>query len=552
MTEVVQKRLELMSEEIEEMRRTKLFTIEETRIIFKKRKQYEHKIHAVTKDLKNYQSYIAYESCLLKDIDLRRNKYKIGEKKNSIEHRIIKRIKLLYELALQRFTDDLSLFLAFLKFCKKVNYVNAASDTVASMIKSHSHKPEVWKVAANWHMYDRKDLKTALVMLLKGVELHKDSKILYKEIIVIELFNVANNKDNEDTCLKRLTGVIESVFTNIKEPEFYIEILELLKSHHCTVDIQDSIIKIMTENYFDNENVWHTLAQREFKDKSQLNSCLEKYKEGLLKVTPSIKRKLWTLYLEFLFEMEREFADVTSTLKMALQEASEDKFLSERFYIAWLNLIQDELNLALLVTEKGITDFPHSVDLWNLHLYYQIVKDDPEKVAKAFKLGVKNLTESALPLWKAVIQYYQNKDNLQAIYEDGVKQPQSISNVLKPRYLNWLTLTKGIEAARQVYTRLSIEKPYCKEMHQMMIEMESIQPNRNYKASEKIHEIACQQFGKQDVDVWINYISFYLHFYTEHDNPSQRVNMLYNQAQQNLPKLLILEFLTKYSQIMND
>lgn len=552
MTEAVQKRLELMSEELEEMRRTKLFTVEETRIIFKKRKQYEHKIHAVTKDLKNYQSYIGYESCLLKNIDLRRNKYKIGEKKNSIEHRIIKRIKFLYELALQRFTDDVSLFLAFLKFCKKVNYVNAASDTVASMIKSHSDKPEVWKVAANWHMYDRKDLKTALVMLLKGVELHKDSKILYKEIIVIELFNVANNKDNEDTCIKRLTSIIESVFTNIKEPEFYIEILELLKSHHYTIDIQDRIIEIMTENYFDNENVWHTLAQREFKDKSMPDACFEKYREGLLKVTPSKKQKLWTLYLEFLFEIVRESADVTSTLKMALREASQDKFLSERFYVAWLNLIRDEPNLALQVAEKGTTDFPHSVDLWNLHLYYQILRGDSEKVATVFKLGVKNLKENALPIWKAVIEYYQNKDNLQAIYEDGVKQPQRISDVLKPHYLNWLTLTKGIEAARQVYTRLSVEKPYCKEMHRMMTEMESMQPNPNYMAWEKVHEIACQQFGKEDADVWINYISFYLHFYTKHDNPSQRINGLYNRAQQTLSTVLILEFLTKYSQIMND
>lgn len=101
----------------------------------RRRKEFEHKIHAVTKEFKNFTDYINYERTLLKDINLRRNKFKIGEKKASIEFKIIKRIQNLYNSALQRFPNEISIFLSFLKFCRKVNQINAASEAVASIVK---------------------------------------------------------------------------------------------------------------------------------------------------------------------------------------------------------------------------------------------------------------------------------------------------------------------------------------------------------------------------------------------------------------------------------
>ncbi|KAB0795579.1 hypothetical protein PPYR_12418 [Photinus pyralis] len=553
MTEVVQKRLELMTEELEEMRRTKLFTIQETMIIFKKRKQLEHKIHALTKDLKSYHDYINYEKCLLKDVALRRRKFKIAEKRNSIDQRIIKRIKSLYDTALQRFGDDLSLFLGFLKFCKKVNYVNAASDAVAHMIKTHSDKPEVWKIAANWHMYDRKDIKTSLVMLLKGLELHKDSRILYMEVLLNEVYNVEHNKADENTSVKRIMGVVDTIFNNIQSPDFYVEILELLSDHDYTMDIQNYIIQTMMAKHFDNENLWHSLGQREFQSaqpETKLNNCIAKYKEGLFKVTPSTKPKLWVLYLDFLIHLhENTDFGVSTILKMALRDASEDKSLLERFYIVWLDLVSDELDLAIQILEKGTSEFPYSVELWNLLLHHSILKNDSEKVSQVFKLGVKRLKDKSLPLWQTVIQYYRNEDSVSEIYEDGVAQPKEISDVLKPQYIYWLATKKGTEVARQVYARLSVNRPYCYSLHKVMSEIESKEESKNLKAWEKVHEIACSQFGKEDIDVWISRIHFYLHHYVEQ---SQRVHLLYKQAQQNLPKTLVVDFLSSYSQIMDE
>lgn len=100
-----------------------------------KRKEFEYKIHSRLKDLQDFTDYISYEKCLLKDIKLRRNKFKRNEKKSNIEYVIIKRIKSLYEVALQRFPDEITLFYSFLKFCDKVNFANAASNVISTMIK---------------------------------------------------------------------------------------------------------------------------------------------------------------------------------------------------------------------------------------------------------------------------------------------------------------------------------------------------------------------------------------------------------------------------------
>lgn len=79
--------------------------------------------------------YIEYEKVLLETTQLRRNSLKIGEKMGDIEHKMIKRIKELYETSLHRFKDDTMLWLAYFKFCKQVNYINAATVAISNLLK---------------------------------------------------------------------------------------------------------------------------------------------------------------------------------------------------------------------------------------------------------------------------------------------------------------------------------------------------------------------------------------------------------------------------------
>lgn len=101
----------------------------------KKCRNFEYKLRAVTRDLNCYLNYINYEDSLLKLICSRRDKYKIGEKKGSIEYSIIKRIKKLYEEALRFSPNNYDLCIKYFLFCKRVRYVEPATAAVDRLLK---------------------------------------------------------------------------------------------------------------------------------------------------------------------------------------------------------------------------------------------------------------------------------------------------------------------------------------------------------------------------------------------------------------------------------
>lgn len=99
------------------------------------RKEYEYKINGVSKNKQDFQDYINYEKMVLKQIHTTFNKNVNVDRRNAIEYKIIRRIKNLYEIGLQRFSNDVSFYLSYFKFCKQSNFINAANVAVQNMIK---------------------------------------------------------------------------------------------------------------------------------------------------------------------------------------------------------------------------------------------------------------------------------------------------------------------------------------------------------------------------------------------------------------------------------
>lgn len=58
----------------------------------------------------------------------------VQEKKGSIEHKIIKRVKSLYETAVQRFPEDVTLCMAFFNFSRQANYLVAAENAIQTLL----------------------------------------------------------------------------------------------------------------------------------------------------------------------------------------------------------------------------------------------------------------------------------------------------------------------------------------------------------------------------------------------------------------------------------
>lgn len=120
MAEFVEYRAEGMIPELEQLEHIRLFEKREIRTIVKKRKEFEYKIQRRTKCKEDYLRYIQYEMDLLKLLRLRREKKGITQKKADIEFIITNRVNRLFKQAIQRFKEDVKLWMSYIKFCKQM------------------------------------------------------------------------------------------------------------------------------------------------------------------------------------------------------------------------------------------------------------------------------------------------------------------------------------------------------------------------------------------------------------------------------------------------
>lgn len=177
-------------------------------------------------------------------------------------------------------------------------------------------------------------------------------------------------------------------------------------------------------------------------------------------------------------------------------------------------------------------------------------------VDHVFKLGTTVLKENALPLWKTILKYHycmSDRDYVEAIYKDAVKQPKEISATLKCLYIEWLVVSKGISAARNAYLKIAELEPYCKELHETMSKIESMDVNPKYECGIRVHQFATQQFGHDDIDVWLNYVRYVLYFIGNRpggDDLELPEEVIRQEAERKLPDYLFDDFVDEYEKLI--
>ncbi|KAG5863874.1 hypothetical protein JTB14_001545, partial [Gonioctena quinquepunctata] len=205
---------------------------------------------------------------------------------------------------------------------------------------------------------------------------------------------------------------------------------------------------------------------------------------------------------------------------------------------------------------------PESLELWKLKLKYAVIKDNVSKFNETFKTAVLKLKEKSAPLWMMALRYHtlsSGSQIIEKIYNDGVKQPKEVSQKMKPEYIQWLVLNKGIKEARKKYNLLATEEPYCKELHTVMAKMEAAEIDVDVKDLEHVLLLYCEQFGNEDADVWISLMKCYLeqHKLWEELNEcfdvNEKVLQVQKEAENRLSHnvLLLADFRGKYDSLRN-
>lgn len=260
------------------------------------------------------------------------------------------------------------------------------------------------------------------------------------------------------------------------------------------------------------------------------------------------------MFLDYLIQSyERKKVSVRD-LNEYLTKAHEDRSLPERYYDCWLELNKNEFGAEIL--KKATEAYPRSEKWHELYLKYKILKHAPaDEITVIFSKGKEALGDRGVNLWTTFIQYHivkSSDDVVQHYFIKGIRESDKISLALRPLYLEWLRLTKDIVEIRKVYGELSEMRPFCKKLHLIMLDVESVEHNVNkiekIHKMEKIHKTLCEQFPG-DLDVWVGFMEFHVHF-KRNDPPQKRAadrNTTYKKALCKLPEPLQKQFKEKCS-----
>lgn len=527
MGEIVQRRLESMIQELEDVKRIKLFSDEELKIILKKRKHFENLVNGSThRDMQDYKDYILFELELLEDIRKRRDMGKNANKKRSIDYKIINRVKHLYLNILKFYPDEIENYESYIRFCQNYNLKPAASKVVDKMLITFVQKPEVWIIGARWYFKIEQYVKAGDI-LKRAITIHKENGSLYEEAIkqelkLIHLNCVKNDLEINDKSLMQVETLLNVFFKYVTDIQSYQKVLNLLDKFEFTKDLQNVLLKYLHSKHFNNELTWHILAQNEVKNTEEWNYFLKnaslKYEEGLEKLDdPLKKQKLWYFYLDFLIEIYNEYKDglCRESLLKALEDAhnsSSTKIFNLKcdHYLFWAKIV--DMDEKSEIFGKALIHYPNSLDIFKNFIKVEISKDSCDHIERIFNEAKHSLAQSELfDIWKIYKKYHlvtSDKSTIKSIFESNVQGKLALK--VRPEYILWLFENEGIAAARKIYDELSNQLPFCKEIHQTMLEIETKNKTIDFGICQKIHILSCYQFGEKELDVWLDYIKFLL------------------------------------------
>lgn len=583
MSEFIEKRRELSIKEYEFMKLLKLFTEDEIREIKTKRFQLENKVERRAKELGDFIGYIAYECNLLALLGERRKKLRVQDGRHSLESSIFHRIKMLYKRGMDRFPGEYRLWVHYLGHCERHDFLPEGSRTLDKMLNYHGDKPKAWIKAAQWEYGRVKNMERARHFMFRGLQRHPECMELYLSflgLLVEEAVRIVKESEEEvevllgreDSAFRKTLESVNLIYEHYKkrEPslEFYVKLLDGLKHQKEVKSFAVVVLNDLKEQFATKEDMWSALAQLaldgsylldDSKDNSfpeRLQNCVQIYDDAV-ETLPT--KKMWTLYVDSVLTLNEDMSSHQKlrrkTLGNVFKKAFESGSLEEDKYIQYLKLLINTENpqelLVNSVLAKAIETFPNSTKLYVLHLTYLAKKESPaNEVEEIFKKAISICTEDLLSLWTVRFQYYHTRTDLpkmlEQTFKDAIVQPPPISTHFQPLYLEFLVVTRNIDAARKKYLEIQKNCAPCLELHRKMSQLESIQAQPNIENWRKCHENASHFFGTASIDVWIDFLAF------ERDHGSPRnMQPVFERAKTRLDSDLVAGFVTEYELLKN-
>lgn len=542
--------------DFEELMRSRIFDAIQEAEIKEKRASYDLMILRADKTIKDIMEYIKYEKNLIDQVlhapCLIPNQYPKGLL--DVLHAKIKR---LYNIGLRVKIEDVLVWAEYLQFLKENKHVEDAVQVYNELLLHHDTNPGAWCEAANFEFHDNRNYENAKKKFTEGLSRHPDSLLLYEHYIRVEILQATLLQTPElihktDEHIDNATATYNIAKTKITDVDFFIRIGRIAHDNKPAKKLEDLILQDMETIFQENPLLWHEMAQRElfgiertpaenpeYKElqktdnpadeipdtkpfKLRMEACRSVYKTGTEKI------KNITMYslalrtfrgLNVLPSVEGELKQ--SVLMETYRSAYNADVMDATEYIEYMKTLTLRKYKELVfddIARRATTKYRDDPEIWRLWMVYHVKRYEDEAVVSIFRNGVAAVGLNSLRLWKVLLQYYQVRpdmqDRIEDVFIDAIQQPQCIADDFKSYFVEWLAMSKNINAGRQMFVQLVFNTEPCYEMHKTMNGLEEIQLEPNFDEWRKYHDITIAVFGDYIIDVWSQYVDFEM----EHGN----------------------------------
>lgn len=186
MADLVQRAMEGMVPELEDLEKRGLFSKAEIAQIVRARRGFEYSLQRKSPNKGDFLRYIEYEM----NLDLLRKKRKTRlnlVKVSRSDFASARRIHHIFERAVYRFgTKDLPLWLQFIRHCEDTKAHRALGKVFPRALQQHPLQPALWARAAA-HEFRMQNISSARVLMQRGLRVNSDSALLWTRFFVMEL-----------------------------------------------------------------------------------------------------------------------------------------------------------------------------------------------------------------------------------------------------------------------------------------------------------------------------------------------------------------------------
>mmetsp|Transcript_11174 Transcript_11174/g.20771 ORF Transcript_11174/g.20771 Transcript_11174/m.20771 type:complete len:593 (-) Transcript_11174:3058-4836(-) len=443
MADNVQRELEAMIPELEDLTDRGLFSSEEIRSIVSKRRDHEYNLQRRAPRKEDFLRYIEYEISLER-LRKKRKKRK-GIKKSGLgDSGGKKRIHFIYERSLRRFKGDIELWNSAIDYSLKVRAETVTSKRLGEAVKLHPRHVPFWIKAAKFHFEVNSDVKTARSLLQSALRVNNDVVELWKEYLRLEalfLFQLrkrrevlgVDDEEKEENELLYSSKFLEIVFDNARKAipgsfEVCKELAAVLVPFMDGVigDIAKSFVSDLWKNATtssdikDKAHCWEERVKFHLeKEDGKIETAIKLYKEAL-EAVPS--PDMVEIYASFLTNMIENNEEETRAKRRKTGKSQKATPLKELAALLELDILLTDKTLELIVSgdptllDACIEYSPGSVRLCRLQL----------------KLGSKSIVESKAILVETLKHCKDDgktRDDVEGLYRDYLSMCSNDSKI---------------------------------------------------------------------------------------------------------------------------